>query len=152
MDVGGVFNGLLDNGNVLYPIIRTFGERNTDAIVIDHEPTRPGGKIFPCSVRNGQGIDVSRFRIGLFIIGGIVDEGKRGTGHVVPEWNPYRVQSGPVSEGVQGAVQDHFFDAERWHILRDSGIFYIKKANDQKRCVPVDTDIILFTGRKIDEQ
>ncbi len=152
MDVGGVFNGLLDNGNVLDPIGCTFGEHNADATVIDHEPTRPGGKIFPCGIRNGQGIDVSRFRIGLFIIGRIVDEGERGTGGVGSQWNPNRIQSGPVGEGVQGAVQDHFLDAERWHILRNSGIFYIKKANDQKRCVPVDTDIILFTGRKIDEQ
>ncbi len=151
MDVVGVFNGLLDNGNVLDPIISTFGERNAEAIVIDHEPTCPGSKIFPCGVGNGQGIDVSRFRIGLFIIGRIVDKGKCGAGHIVPEWNPYRVQIGPVSEGVKGTVQNHFFDAERGYILGDSGIFYVKKTNDQKRCVPVDTDVIFFTGRKIDE-
>src|SRR5690606_12395182 len=112
MDIVGVFNGLLDNGNILYPVICTFWKRNGKAIIVHDKSTCPRNKGLPSTVRNGQGVNVSRFFTSIGIIGRIVDEGKSGPGGIVSKWNSYRIQSGTIGNRIDHSVQNNFFDSQ----------------------------------------
>src|SRR5690606_36416842 len=79
MDVVGVFYGLLDHGNIPYPIFRAPGKVHLQFVIMGHKAAGPGDKSFPHRIGNRKGIPVPELHPGFCLGPGIVVEDKTGT-------------------------------------------------------------------------
>src|SRR5690606_13455836 len=128
MDVIGVFYGLLDDGNIPYPIVGALGKVHFQVVVVGHKTTGPGYKGFPHRIGNRQGIPVSKLCPGFRFVPRIVEKDKTCACGTRPQGNPYGIQIGTVGKTVQDRVQNNLPYPEGRHILGSGGVIYIKKA------------------------